>query len=174
MRERCNALKLPIISGHGDLKPSNVMHDADSSPDITFIDFELAGRHYRGYDLFKLFRTGGAMSRTNMRSFLREYLAACKPNNPQHSAETIAFALDELEAEAYASEPLTWLEAAVFFLFAVSVYPSQSKRWIPLAIDRWESYLACANTIDADGAATRALLSARAKRGDGSKPPGSR
>ena len=61
---------------HGDLKPSNVMQqlpaEADAgvaanpatlSSDVTFIDFELAGPHYRGYDLFKLFRTSGQRSR---------------------------------------------------------------------------------------------------------------
>ena len=31
----------------------------------TFIDFELGGPHYRGYDLFKLFRTSGNFSEAN-------------------------------------------------------------------------------------------------------------
>ena len=62
MRTRCEALELPVVRGHGDLKPSNVMRrSARAAPtgggggggdggEIVFIDFELAGRHYRGYD----------------------------------------------------------------------------------------------------------------------------
>ena len=30
-----------------------------------------------------------------------------------------------LVCQAFAAEPLTWLEAAIFFLFALSVYPTQ-------------------------------------------------
>ncbi|KAK7253791.1 hypothetical protein SO694_00002617 [Aureococcus anophagefferens] len=41
------------VLGHGDFKPSNVLlHDGAA----VFIDFELAGPNYRGYDIFKLFR----------------------------------------------------------------------------------------------------------------------
>ena len=43
------------VLGHGDLKPSNVLRLRRGG--ITFIDFELAGPNYRGYDIFKLFRT---------------------------------------------------------------------------------------------------------------------
>jgi hypothetical protein len=63
--------------------------------------------------------------------------------------------------QAYAAESLTWLEAAVFFLFAMCEYPSEASEWSPLALSRWESYLASAPAIDADGEATRALLAAR-------------
>ena len=58
MRRRCDALRLPVVRGHGDLKPSNVMHlkraagapsdrpavggDGDVA-EISFIDFELSG-----------------------------------------------------------------------------------------------------------------------------------
>ena len=74
MRSRFEALELPIVNGHGDLKPSNLMIPAPSAaaaapaatasaaagstgsasagaaplPTVTFIDFELAGAHYRG------------------------------------------------------------------------------------------------------------------------------
>ena len=201
MRTRCDALELPIVRGHGDLKPSNVMRKVmpeGVDDEISFIDFELAGRHYRGYDLFKLFRTSGPRSTANMRSFLTTYLrsrrdaesdaetpaggegagGAAPTGSASSSTELASLALDELIAEAKAAEPMTWLEAAVFFLFAICVYPAQSHEWLPLAVSRWEGYLQSAATIDADGDATIALLSARAKRreahdallGDGQTP----
>ena len=80
------------------------------------------------------------------------------------SQEAVDLLLDELVAESYAAEPLTWLEAAVFFLFAISVYPSQSDDWAPLALQRWERYLSSAGTIDEDGPVTAELLKARAAR----------
>ena len=157
MRRRCDALSLPLVRGHGDLKPSNVMA---KSRDICFIDFELAGCHYRGYDLFKLFRTAGPRSAENMRTFLRSYLSCRK----RRSEAEAVLELEELEAEANAAEPLTWLEAAVFFCFATCVYPSQSAEWTPLALQRWEAYLQSAASVDEGGVATNALLAARQKR----------
>ena len=48
MRERFGELQLPVVLGHGDLKPSNVMAGAAAPPPgadeaVSFIDFELAG-----------------------------------------------------------------------------------------------------------------------------------
>ena len=197
MRRRCCALRLPVVSGHGDLKPSNVMRlsqdgssasDAGGAVQCQFIDFELSGDHYRGYDLFKLFRTADEPNVENMRSFLSTYATAsaaidlpttaAASDDPSRSSggptplkksdgrgAVTSVLLDELIAEAYAAEPLTWLEAAVFFLFAISVYPSESDDWAPLALQRWERYLASASAIDADGPVTVALLEARAQRG---------
>ena len=88
------------------------------------------------------------------RRLLTPPLAACS-----HASRRLA---------AYASEPLTWLEAAVFFLFAIRVYPAEAELWVPLATQRWESYLASAAAIDPDGEATRALQAARAARARGS------
>ena len=202
MRARCDALDLPLVLGHGDLKPSNVMHDATAQPPISFIDFELCGMNYRGYDLFKLFRTSADMSTANLRSFLAAYLeesAALSRDGPPDAAATDAPSpsLAELEAESYAAEPLTWLEvrgvgrsdepvrpplrpsmtgsyspwqAAVFFLFAVSVYPEQAPKWAPLATQRWEAYLESAGAIDSDGHVTRALQDARAAKRDARSP----
>ena len=189
MRERCAALELPVVYGHGDLKPSNVMrrdatvpahpldHAIGNDDAISFIDFELAGAHYRGYDLYKLFRTADDFSNANVRMFLESYLAALPAAEATAAAAAAASvapasgseraltaSLAELEAEAYAAEPLTWLEAAVFFLFALSVYPDKAETWRPLAVQRWESYLASASRIDADGEATAALLAARSAR----------
>ena len=79
--------------------------------------------------------------------------------------------LDELVAETRACEPLTWLEAAVFFFFAIAEYPSEAYRWEALATQRWERYLQTAPMVDAEGDAAQALLAARARRyaGDGLK-----
>jgi thiamine kinase-like enzyme len=56
-------LPLSTCLGHGDFKPSNVMllpspaGEATSIPDdIRFIDFELSGLGYRGFDVAKFFR----------------------------------------------------------------------------------------------------------------------
>jgi len=159
MRARFDALELPVVVGHGDLKPSNVMLTASEGERICFIDFELAGAHYRGYDLFKLFRTAGKMSTRNLKVFLSEYLDAL-PGAPTR-AESRELMLEEIYAETLAAEPLTWLEAAVFFLFAVREYPSERERWAPLATQRWTAYLVSASAIDDGGAVTSALRSAR-------------
>lgn len=44
----------------GDFKPTNVMLASQPGEpiDVQFIDFELAGPNYRGYDIYKLFRRG--------------------------------------------------------------------------------------------------------------------
>ena len=83
LREQCSlhknlleSLDLPIVLGHGDMKPSNLMMmmspetnarkkrpDQKSDgvgtdvPEIMFIDFETSGMHYRGFDIAKIFRT---------------------------------------------------------------------------------------------------------------------
>eukprot|EP00308_Calcidiscus_leptoporus_P004250 CAMPEP_0119361996 /NCGR_PEP_ID=MMETSP1334-20130426/9186_1 /TAXON_ID=127549 /ORGANISM="Calcidiscus leptoporus, Strain RCC1130" /LENGTH=511 /DNA_ID=CAMNT_0007377147 /DNA_START=84 /DNA_END=1619 /DNA_ORIENTATION=- len=183
MRSRFEELQVLVVNGHGDLKPSNVMQQLPAVPeaeaevdpsalstDVTFIDFELAGAHYRGYDLFKLFRTSGQRSRKNMRAFLSEYLRCIKehkaperrsPFSRRFRRALAVDELDELQAETLAFEPLTWLEAAVFFFFAMATYPSKAHEWRPLAIDRWKCYLASAHLVDCDGPATRQLLAAR-------------
>ena len=88
MRDRFDALRLPVVMGHGDLKPSNIMYAKSalevsdrcgkrggkarsSGLEVSFIDFELTGFHYRGYDLCKLFRTSGEMSTANLNAFLQ-------------------------------------------------------------------------------------------------------
>ena len=145
MRERFGELQLPVVLGHGDLKPSNVMAGAAAPPPgadeaVSFIDFELAGAHYRGYDLYKLFRTSGELSQPNLRAFLRAYLdevrGACDLSDDGGASRELE--LDEVQAETYAAEPLTWLEAAVFFLFAIRQFPDEAPTWAPLAAQRWE------------------------------------
>ena len=106
------------------------------------------------------------MSQLALRDFLRCY-ARCigAPGSRARSARADAISaieLDELLAETYAAEPLTWLEAAVFFLFACAEYPEETERWAPLARQRWERYLASAHIVDVGGEATLALARSRA------------
>ena len=49
-------------------------------------------------------------------------------------------ALEALLAEVYLFEPLTWLEAAVFFLFAIQEDQGNTDAWSKLAVHRWENY----------------------------------
>ena len=37
-------------------------------------------------------------------------------------------------------EPLTWLEAGIFFLFAAKGDPTQTVRWEKLALDRFSNF----------------------------------
>jgi hypothetical protein len=52
------AVRAPVVFAHGDLKPSNMMRTPDDAhpPHLLFIDLELAGPNYRGFDIMKLFR----------------------------------------------------------------------------------------------------------------------
>ncbi len=138
-------LGLPVVVGHGDLKPSNVMVLRDSECDaegdnvcehVSLIDFELSGPNFRGFDLFKLFRTSNPTSRTqeNFERFCRRYLE-CTTGEKVDDKDVAS-----LIAEAKLFEPLTWLEAGTFFLFAVREDSAQRERWNGLASDRLENY----------------------------------
>ena len=74
MRDAVEACTHADVLGHGDLKPSNVLRLRRGG--ITFIDFELAGPNYRGYDIFKLFRRQNhcRRRRTLLLSFVEAYL----------------------------------------------------------------------------------------------------
>lgn len=54
-----------IVLCHGDLKPSNVMVE-EGEKSVKLIDFELSGVGWRGFDLYKMFRTGGEGREENM------------------------------------------------------------------------------------------------------------
>lgn len=123
-------LNLPVVLGHGDFKPSNIIGDR-------FIDFETSGMHYRGFDLAKLFRTDNPtkLSSDNMNTFLEYYtLSSSLP------AEDIKKELHWLKLETELMEPLTWLEAGVFFLCSASVDAERADKWNQLARERLESY----------------------------------
>ena len=98
------ALGPPAAFCHGDLKPSNVLANGDGGG-VTLIDFELAGANPAAYDIAKLHRAlDGSFAEGDVRRFLEAYNEA---------------AGDEVAYEAVAALwPLTWLEAAVFFVFA--------------------------------------------------------
>merc|ERR1712232_575033 len=104
----------------GSMNPSNVMMSSDGT--VKFIDFELGGPNYRGFDLMKLFRTSGASSERCLEHFLRVYAASV--DDP----------LYPLVKEVRMFTPLTWLEAAVFFLVMPQFKPEGALKWKELAI----------------------------------------
>merc|ERR1712217_660381 len=124
-----------IMFGHGDCKPSNVIVSGEHHENVTLIDFELAGPNYRGFDLMKLFRTAGGPSEPCMRHFFHAYAEAC---GESVGPDTVSALLKE----AYMFEPLTWLEASVFFLALPMFKTSDIERWNALALDRWEKFMA--------------------------------
>ena len=158
-RESIEPLDLPTVLGHGDLKPSNII--GDRLP--RFIDLEISGMHYRGFDLAKLFRTDHPtyMTEGNLKRFLECYIRS-SPIPVKGDRE-----LDLLRLETKIMEPLTvrivyhsnslmvrlshsydahgflwhqWLEAAVFFACSASMDPENRDKWRSLARDRLESY----------------------------------
>lgn len=132
-KARCalNQHQPKVVLGHGDFKPSNVIRYGDS---VTMIDFELAGPNYRGFDLMKVFRTALPMSENCMHHFLRSY---AQRSGESGSSER---ALECLLQETRRFEPLTWLEAAVFFLTLPQFKPTENARWHHLAADRWAKF----------------------------------
>lgn len=79
--------------GHGDFKGSNVI--LCSNNDIRFIDYELSGLQYRGFDVAKFFRTDLARNVENFQYFIQSYT-----KGDEQEAEAL-----RLEAEVL--EPLT-------------------------------------------------------------------
>jgi tRNA A-37 threonylcarbamoyl transferase component Bud32 len=99
-RQSIEALELPTVLGHGDLKPSNII--GEKTP--RFIDFEISGMHYRGFDLAKLFRTKHPtrLTKDNLKRFLECYLRFSPVSLVESDKE-----LDLLRLEAKIMEPLT-------------------------------------------------------------------
>jgi len=130
-------LALPHVLGHGDLKPSNVVWSPSSGP--KFIDFELSGPNYRGFDLYKLFRTNAKESFRHdlFQQFLQIYLQESEALR-KASPSTFDAGMEQLTTEVMMFEPITWLEAALFFVFAHAEDPNP--RWAKLAVHRWERY----------------------------------
>ncbi|KAJ1462013.1 hypothetical protein M885DRAFT_506065 [Pelagophyceae sp. CCMP2097] len=119
------------VMGHGDLKPSNVMLQAEGEGPL-FIDFELAGPNFRGYDVFKLFRARDRVPDESLKYFAEAYLG---PGRAKSGS------VDAVVAESLLFEPCTWLEAVIFFKFAAVELPGQTDKWDALAASRWDGYV---------------------------------
>ena len=147
MRQTLDALELPQVLCHGDFKPSNIVVVNDSSGgggvgEIVLIDYELSGPGYRGFDFFKLFRTGDPSRQNgdNMAAFVRSYLRSTDKREKDASSTIGSARVEQVLAEMKLFEPLTWLEAGIFFLFAAKGDPTQTVRWEKLALDRFSNF----------------------------------
>merc|ERR1711920_595052 len=95
---------------------------------------ELSGPNYAAFDLMKVFRTAEGSSKECMAHFVRAYAASLgRPHGDNDVARMIA--------EIRRFEPLTWLEAAIFFLTLPQFKPSETLRWNDLAVDRWTKFV---------------------------------
>jgi tRNA A-37 threonylcarbamoyl transferase component Bud32 len=140
-RNRLEGLNIPSVPmGHGDFKLSNVM--TTTADEIRFIDFELTGTHYRGYDLAKFFRSSKQSACSHLRRRHQEaFWEGYHQRTPVGQTESLCEAMSQLEWEAQLLEPMTWLEAASFFLSMATLDdPSQQDRWNGLAESRLLSF----------------------------------
>jgi thiamine kinase-like enzyme len=130
-KETLNSLNLKTVLGHGDFKPSNVILGDGTA--IKFLDLEVSGRHYRAFDLAKFFRTSQRTEATesNQLYFLSVYLQEFgdKETTP-----------DRLLHESQLLEPMTWLEAAIFFECSSHTDLTRCALWKQLAKDRMQNY----------------------------------
>ena len=147
MRQKLDDLELPQVLCHGDFKPSNVVVVNDSSGGggvggIVLIDYELSGPGYRGFDFYKLFRTADPSRQNgdNMAAFVRSYLRSTDKREKDASSTIGSARVEQVLAEMKLFEPLTWLEAGIFFLFAAKGDPTQTVRWEKLALDRFSNF----------------------------------
>lgn len=145
---------------HGDFKPSNIIKQQEG---VRIIDYELAGPNYRGFDLMKVFRTAEGSSEICMIKFLEAYAMNTAKNceksiyPPASTAVTgsdhdpdpscTKDIVSELLAECRYFEPLTWLEASIFFLALPQFKPQDASRWNDLAVDRWSKFEATKSLI---------------------------
>eukprot|EP00980_Cylindrotheca_fusiformis_P010417 scaffold2315_cov113-Cylindrotheca_fusiformis.AAC.10 len=60
-KQALDTLQLPLVLGHGDFKPSNVII-LDESGEAKLVDWETCGCHFRAYDLAKFFRMTSPMT----------------------------------------------------------------------------------------------------------------
>lgn len=121
-----------IVFCHGSMNPQNVMLNSDGT--VRFIDFELGGPNYRSFDQMKLFRTAGVPSERCMEHFLQVYAAATGDQRKDKND------IDAYVKEVRMFEPLTWLEAAIFFLVMPQFKPEGSAKWNELATHRWGKF----------------------------------
>jgi thiamine kinase-like enzyme len=156
-RSQLESLQLPmVVCGHGDCKPANIIllqddtitqSQSQSSTQVRFIDLELAGVHYRAFDLAKFFRTDSPteFTKQNQRAFYQAYLETATTTTTTAATSsseqmTVTTTLDDLEREVKLLVPMTWLEAAIFFVCMACQDEVQASRWNQLAMDRLMSY----------------------------------
>ena len=115
------------------------------SANTDLIRTQLSGVGWRGFDLYKMFRTGQDSRDSNMVDFCTSYLA-------DDAAAAGAEEAKLLVEEAKLFEPVTWLEAGVFFLFAIGegregLEGAENEQWEAdmeaLARDRLGEYASC-------------------------------
>ena len=98
-----------------------------------------------GYDLAKFFRSSKdlippSIRRQHQKAFWESYHKQVTGSNGE-SSKALAEAVSQLEWEAELLEPMTWLEAASFFLSMANLDdPSQRDKWTGLALDRLVSF----------------------------------
>lgn len=135
-----------MVCGHGDFKPSNI-YITKEKDSVRFIDFELSGLNYRGFDVAKLFRTEGDRNLESQRLFIKAYT-----ENP-HDVKLL-----QLEASVF--EPLAWFEAAVFFDYAARRDdPSNAEQWRDLFKARMACYDASVKHFETSVASLEAYIS---------------
>jgi len=138
---------------------------ADNS--LKLIDLELSGFNYRGFDLMKLYRADRAVF--SVRTLLQHHIPIDFPCNEQEESffkflyeyhaefnllnnktkKNIRAEVEQLALECRIFEPLTWLEAAIFFIFLVCASDKMeietrqanlllfSERWLAYQESRW-------------------------------------
>jgi Ser/Thr protein kinase RdoA (MazF antagonist) len=138
------------LTGHGDLKPSNVVlaianQGQDLKCSAQFIDLELVGNHYRSYDLAKLFRSESPtlFSKKNRRFFIEKYADAFNRLNSV-GKRVVLLDPDVIEFKSDLLLPMAWLEAAIFFICMSSQSPPEyAKKWDKLAGARLSCFEKC-------------------------------
>jgi hypothetical protein len=110
---------------------------------VKLIDLELAGTHYRAFDVAKFWRiNSNAAIDSADRNRNMFYEAYASTSNTIAGGKLVS--LETLELEVDLVLPLTWLEAALFFVsMATQDAASLSNHWKQLALERLESYTQC-------------------------------
>jgi thiamine kinase-like enzyme len=134
---------LTTNTGHGDCKPSNLILHCPKSKQhcqLRFLDFELAGRNYVAFDIAKLWRSSSPMTLQSRHQTIERFLETYVAESGRNNLTTF-----DLQKQFDLLLPLTWLEAAVFFVAMSSQSKNQAERmqFDKLAIDRLQSYDEC-------------------------------
>lgn len=136
MQQIFECSKIRVCTCHGDLKPSNMMVSDEN--ELFFIDLDLGGPNYCAFDIMKLFRTSKEITSVKKEEHLKAFLEIyCKVLACNISPKAIY-------SEAKMCEPLTWLEAALFFSLSAALDESKTGEEVDhhgLFNNRWENYL---------------------------------